>query len=525
MTSPQTLTGVRLPARDIQSVLQNRWARFLIPSLSDLFFLAILGWIFMSSGPAGWQGLLEDGDVGWHIRTGQWILNHHAVPHHDLYSFSKPDAPWFAWEWLTDVMDGALERVGGLKAIVLMAGVVIAVFATTVIRRMVWRGSHLFIAMAAALLAIGSSTVHFLARPHIFTLLLLSISVWMVEADREKPSRRIWLLVPLTVVWTNLHGGFLALIALLGLAAAGLVIERKFGSAIRYAGLTAACAAASVVNPYGIQLHKHVGEYLKSDWIRNMIQEFQSPSFRNESMMQYEALLLVGVMVAGLLLKRGRVVEAMWIVFFAHMSLSSVRHVPVYVTVAAPILAFELSDLWRKWTADAKKSSLAGIINGMAGDAMRHFRRTSAWPVAVVLALIMIGHPIPWPTDFGPQLFPVAMVHAHPDVILNKRVLTTDQWSDYLIYVNPQQKVFIDGRSDFYGPEIGNDYIGMMNGRWDWDRILEKYRFDSALVPVDGALAQLLKTRGDWGIVQDDGKRILLVHRGASVPATGNPEP
>ena len=103
MTPPQTLPAMRAPARSIESVLTSRWARLLIPSLSDLFFLAILVWLFMSSGAAGWQGLLADGDVGWHIRTGEYILDHHAVPHQDLYSFSKPGAPWFAWEWGSDV--------------------------------------------------------------------------------------------------------------------------------------------------------------------------------------------------------------------------------------------------------------------------------------------------------------------------------------------------------------------------------------------------------------------------------------
>src|SRR5580693_3836095 len=225
MTSPQALSGVRIPGRSIESVLAKRWARLVIPSLSDLFFLAILGWLFMSSGSAGWQGLLVDGDVGWHIRTGQYILDHHAVPHHDLYSFSKPDAPWYAWEWLTDVIDGSVHRLAGLKGIVLLAGVVIAIFATTLIRRMVWRDVHLFVAMIVALVGVGSASIHFLARPHIFTLLLLSISVWMIEADRKQRSRRIWLLVPITVVWTNLHGGFLALIAVLALTAAGSAVE------------------------------------------------------------------------------------------------------------------------------------------------------------------------------------------------------------------------------------------------------------------------------------------------------------
>jgi hypothetical protein len=530
MTSPQALPGVRIPARSIESVLASRWARIAIPSLSDLFFLAILGWVFMSSGSAGWQGLLVDGDVGWHIRTGEWILNHHAVPHHDLYSFSKPDAPWYAWEWLTDVIDGSLHRAAGLKGIVLMAGVVIALFATTLIRRMVWRGVHLFVAMVVALVGVGAASIHFLARPHIFTLLLLSISVWMIEADRKQASRRIWLLVPITVVWTNLHGGFLAVIAVLGVASVGIAIESwmgraNFRDALRYAGLTCACAAASLVNPYGYGLHQHVIEYLRSDWIRNVIQEFQSPSFRNENMLQFEGLLFAGLIAAGMLFRRGRVVEGLWILLFANMSLSSVRHVPVYVTVTVPIIAAEIAEWWRVWTANAQKSSLPGIINAMAADSIRQFRRTSAWPVIAVVALMLIGRPIPWPTDFAPEVFPVTMVHQHADLFQNARLMTTDQWADYLIYLNPGEKFFVDGRSDFYGPEVGNEYIHLMNGQWDWQKIMDKYRFNVALLPIESSLSQLLKLRPEWRIVEDDGKRILLVRPITSVLPTGNPGP
>src|SRR5580692_1161562 len=71
-------SGARAGSQSIESVLTNRWARILIPSLSDLFFLAILVWLFLSGGSAGWQGLLADADVGWHIRTGEYILDHHA---------------------------------------------------------------------------------------------------------------------------------------------------------------------------------------------------------------------------------------------------------------------------------------------------------------------------------------------------------------------------------------------------------------------------------------------------------------
>lgn len=530
MNSPDSLApslspGIRPGQRSIESVLENRWARLLIPSLSDLFFIAMMVWLF-AGGPFGWQGLLSDGDAGWHIRTGEWILDHGAVPYQDLFSFSKPGGQWFAWEWLADVIDAGLYRIAGLKGVVLFAAVIITTFATTLVRRMTWRGTHLFAALLLALLGVGASSVHFLARPHIFTLLFLSIAVWMIEADRAHASRRIWLLVPLTVVWTNLHGGFLSLIAILGLTAVGTAIEvwlgngRTIRDSLRYGALTIACGAASLVNPYGWNLHIHVAEYLRSDWIRNVVQEFQSPSFRDENMLHFEALLLAGVLVAAGLLARKRVVEAIWIVFWVHMALGSVRHAPVYVTVAVPIIGVELGALWTRFTAAAKKNSLSAIINQMAADSLPAFRRTSILPFATVLALVLIGPPIKWPTDFPSQLFPTKMVAKHGDLILNSRVLTTDQWADYLIFRNPQQRVFVDGRSDFYGKEIGLDYMRVLNGHWKWRQILDQYQFNLALVPVDMAIAQLLKSDPQWRAVEDDGKQILLVRTPTSVPST-----
>src|ERR1039457_5212 len=75
--------------------------RWLVPSLSDLFFITLFLWLFVAGGD-GWHGLLLDGDIGWHIRTGEYILDHGAVPKTDLFTFTKPGAPWFAWEWLSD---------------------------------------------------------------------------------------------------------------------------------------------------------------------------------------------------------------------------------------------------------------------------------------------------------------------------------------------------------------------------------------------------------------------------------------
>jgi hypothetical protein len=525
--SPAPATAVSA-AGQLPGAAGRSWLRAFVPSLSDLFFIALIAWLFMSSGEHGWKSLLSDADVGWHIRTGEYVLNRHAVPHHDLYSFSKPGAPWYAWEWLTDVIDALLFRASGLKGVVLMAGLLIAAFATTLVRRMVSSGANLFVTLLVALMGVGAASMHFLARPHVITLALLSISMWMIEADRRRQSGRIWMLVPVSLVWTNLHGGFVVLIAVLGLAAVGSAIEawagkRRTGAADwararRYAGLAAGCAAVSLVNPYGWQLHAHIMEYLRSDWIRRVVQEFQSPSFRDENMLQFEALLFVGLMAAGTSFRSARVTEGLWVLFCGYEALSSIRHVPVFVAITAPMIAREMTSWWAAWAGGAPRNSAAGILNQISTDLLPGFQRNGIWPVLFAAGLALPLAPILWPKDFPEQVFPIKLIHAHEQEILRSRVLTTDQWADYLIFLHPEQKVFVDGRSDFYGPEIGDRFLGLVSGRPGWEKTMKDYGFDLVLLPTDTPLIQLLKGRPEWREAAHDDKRTLLVRTKAAVP-------
>src|SRR5712691_8819810 len=217
MPSLTTTADVVVPAQR-----EWNWTRVLAPSLVDCFFAALLAWLFIGGGG---KMLLADGDTGWHIRTGDYILEHHGVPRTDLFTFTKPDEPWFAWEWLTDVLFSSLHSIWGLKAISLVAGLALCGAATLVFCRMLWSGGNLFLSLVVALLANGATLVHFLARPHVFTFLLLAGCLWLLARDRRRPDAVIWLLAPITAVWVNLHGGFLSLLICLGLTTAGYGLE------------------------------------------------------------------------------------------------------------------------------------------------------------------------------------------------------------------------------------------------------------------------------------------------------------
>src|SRR6266446_3585596 len=108
----------------------------LLPSLTDVAFLLPL--IFLFGGMNGVRTMLGDGDTGWHVRTGEWILAHHQVPRVDMFSFSRTGAPWFAWEWLWDVLFAMLHQRWGMASVVLASILVICV-TTALLFRLVRR--------------------------------------------------------------------------------------------------------------------------------------------------------------------------------------------------------------------------------------------------------------------------------------------------------------------------------------------------------------------------------------------------
>ncbi len=496
----------------------NVFARWLTPSFSDVFFVALFLWLFAAGG-YGWQGLLFDGDIGWHIRTGEHILDNGAVPSTDLFSYTRPGAPWFAWEWLSDVGFAWAHRFAGLKAVVLVAAIVLSLWALLLLRQALWRGANSWVALLITLLGVSASAIHFLARPHIVTLLLATVTVWMIESDRRSARWRVWLLIPLTALWTNLHGGFVIGIALVAMAAAGSAAEWWAGVCeppriFRYTALTVGCAGASLFNPYGIRLHIHIADFLRSGWIQGVVQEFQAPTFRSENQSQYEVLLVVGLGLATVLISRRRYVEALWIVALGHLSLTSARNIPLYVTVAAPLIAELLSALWSKGIERLPLNSVPRILFDLGGNMAPGFRRISLWIVAFLLLISSGGVITNWPMDFPAVLFPVSLIRANENRLITGRVLTTDQWADYLIYsFYPRQRVFVDGRSDFFGAELGQEYIRASLGDYRWREILDRHAVNVVLAPVTWPLATLLKVTPDWRVLADDGQAILFSRR------------
>lgn len=177
----------------------ERW----LPPISVLaILLPLLGayWVF-----GGMGSLLSDPNTGVHVRAGQWILAHRAVPRHDIFSFTLPGRAWCDWEWLSDVIYAAIHRVWGLAGVAalslaLLCLVSLIVYGTARIY------SNRAVAFATALLVMGATTIHWLARPHLFSWLFVALFCFVVERTRRSGKKRALLVLPvLTALWVQLH--------------------------------------------------------------------------------------------------------------------------------------------------------------------------------------------------------------------------------------------------------------------------------------------------------------------------------
>ena len=503
-------------------------ARFL-PSLTDIAFLMPLMFIFIKLDGA--RTLLGDGDTGWHIRTGEWILAHHRVPQVDMFSYSLPGAPWFAWEWLWDVLFAMLHQRWGMAAVVLASLVVVCATNALLFRLIRRKCGNGLVAIAVTLLATGGCAIHWLARPHLFTLLFFAITLHITERAAEGRVKLLWWLVPLTLVWTNMHGGFfvvfLVLACYIGSDLLNAAIDPDAGQRLRFLHATQpwilaalACFAVTFINPYGWGLHQHIFHYITDPYQLQHITEFQSMNFHSPVVVYFEPLMAATFLTALWDARHRRFASVFLGLGWLHLALIAQRNLPLFAIAASPLVA-------RAAVAAIDSVQLAPVaawLRSLAAWFMRSTRgfeetdRIGRVHLAAILPVAIVGMLLFAPRPAGAKFTSTYDPHAFPEHALSllrgpetQHIFAEDQWGDYLIYhLYPAKQVFIDGRSDFYGEKFGLGYLDLIGVKYDWQQTLDKYSIDTIVIAPRFALASTLKISRDWRVVYDDGISVVF---------------
>ncbi len=507
---------------DVPNTETQRWLVRVLPSLTDLAFLLPLFLLFGLL--PGSQVLLADGDTGWHIRTGDWILQHGMVPTTDIFSFTKPHQAWFAWEWGWDVVFAAVHSFAGLAGVVFVNVLLLGLVSVLLFRLIRRCSDNDALAVLFTMLAVCASMIHWLARPHLVSWVFVLIFSHVIFSAERGNFKGLYSLPLLTLAWTNLHGGFLVGVVLLltsavaesvrAFLASKNVWRDAYANSRPYLLCALGCLAASFINPYTWHLHQHVFTYLRDSKLLDNIQEFQSIDFHHPSSIFFEGMLLLGIPAAFWCLSRGKIAAGLSILLWAHLSLVSGRNAPIFVLIAAPWAASMALEYARRLARVSWLRKTSAAVSEICAE-FSPLDRIERWHVVSAAAVLFVAfalgaHKPGFEAQFKPKNFAIENVPVLGQM-KGLRVFTSDQWGDYLIYrFYPAQRVFMDGRSDFYGSELVGIYQHIMSAQYDWESDLKRFSIEAVMVKPDAPLAAVLKESPHWKMLFDNGSVIVF---------------
>lgn len=483
--------------------------KWLIPDIALVLAAITMLYCLISFG--GMQQFFRDSDSGWHIRNGERVLASGQVPQTDPFSFSKPNGAWFAWEWLADCTMAKAHEWDGLRGVFLLYLGVLGLV-TWLWVQLLWTVKTWFlVAAVSAWVMLTTSSIHWLARPHLYGWVFLLLVVILCERPSARLNWKTILLVFIgSILWANMHASFF-----LGTAIFALYAGEKWlrgDLAWKPLGVCALVSfAAGFINPYGWHVHQHIISYLQDKELLSRIGEFQTFNFHVDGA---EALVVGLVLVAvgiGLSIEQGNFARGILCLVLFTGALRSARGLPLLVLVGLPLA---LSSICR---AIENAKGLPSFVRDFANynanlrkmDA--NFRGYALVPVLLVLFVITSRSALfSKPTGFPEGTYPVALSAQIEKLPEDARLFSTDKFGGYLIYrFDGRRKVFFDGRSDYYGANFFKDYLLIPEVKPGWEAQWNRWNFTHALVPKDSTLTEMLPVKG-WRQIGKDETAILF---------------
>ncbi|MFO0805273.1 MAG: hypothetical protein U0791_19390 [Gemmataceae bacterium] len=503
--------------------------RFFRPETA--FFLAV--WLILLIAFRE-RGFYDPGAL-WHIRVGD-LIQERGFPQHDPFTYTFEGHIWIPQQWGAEVLMSAAHRIGGFDTMLLGFAALVAGLFTMIYRRASQSGMG---PLLAAILVGGSLSVgafHYFVRPHMFTIALMGWTM-MCVVDYERGRVGVWRivgLIPLFVIWTNLHGGVLGGTLTLGAAVAGwglIFLANRYWkpidvptpianwrSAWLLVGIVAACGLTPFVNPFGLELLNTWQRIVGSRVLQYIVNEHMplDPSTPlGMTVVGFGIFYLV--MLGGVFPKLPRVSWLVPLIWLA-LSFKGIRQAPLFaITAAVSLVDLWPHTVWHRLLVKYGDGSLARAPSGTPN-------RSASWaaiPAIAVFAsfLLHVNHvPVPvvgagWARlddDFIPVELTAEMQAYAASRPPGTRIFNDANLGGYLIYHTPSLKIFMDDRCELYGDEaiayysetmgLPPEQLGPRFEEWS-----NRLKFERAIVMIDPTgeskppIEQYLSGRpGEW---------------------------
>ncbi|HYA28143.1 MAG TPA: hypothetical protein VEI95_04945 [Acidobacteriota bacterium] len=487
----------------------------LLPSIGNMVFVALLVVLVFGTG----NGILNDGDTGYHIRTGEVILKTGRVPTKDIYSSHVPALKWTAHEWLAEVIMAVVFKATGLTGLVLFFALLLAATHWLLYRVLRSQSESCILVILITLLATTTSSSHWLARPHVFSLLITLVWVHLLDQFQYRNQHTLKFLPWIMLLWVNLHGGFFIGIVLLVVYITGNILHsfagypnqarqhrRKAKILSCYLILT---LVASLINPIGAKILLFPIKLTSDRFIMDRVIEFLSPNFHD--VLPFKYMLLATICVLALSQVSLNLIETGLILLLSYMALYSARHVSLYAIIVAPLLLKSCESVLRNLPTQLFNFIRLRDQNLSAIDAKISGYFWPSFSIILIVSLALVGN---LQFQFNEKRFPVAAVEFIMRENITGKMFNNDEFGDYIIFSAwPRYRVFMDGRSDMYGEKLGAPYLKVANVQPGWKDVLSQYNIDWIIFDTDSALSAALREQNDWHAVYSDQVATIFIKK------------
>jgi hypothetical protein len=464
-------------------------------------FLSIL---IMASRP------MVDPDTWWHLRTGQWILDHRMLLTADPFSFTRFGEAYYYPAWLSQILMAGLFSIGGLPLLnLLFTSVLILAF---LLVYSTLRGDA-FLTVLVLVLAAVASEIYWSARPQLFTFLFGACFYFVIRRFLLEGKNALWILPPIMLLWVNMHPGFIVGFILLGVAVAGrgvkYLAERsprnpKSGNTMRWLlGITAACLAAACINPIGPAIFAYPLETVSVRFLLRFIQEWRSPDFHTVQAQIFLALFLLAWTAIAFSPERPDITDYLHLVVFGVMGFVACRNTYLLSIVAPAVIMRHGDPILRRWFPRWNPDHPVSRRESVAQS--------------IILAVAAVGSAVWIVTAYSgterklmEAQQPAAAVEYLKDLPEQGRMFNAYNWGSYLVWAVPSRPVFVDGRTDLYGDEILDEYIRVIYAQEGWRDILRKWDIRLVFVEPTESIVPVLLADG-WTEGYRDSQAIILL--------------
>lgn len=466
----------------------------------------IVGLAAMLRALASPLALLHDPDTYLHIAAGRWMLARHALPTADPFSYTMAGAHWAPGEWLGEIILAAIYGAASWGGVVVLTA---ACFGAAV-GLLTWFLSRRLEPLPAVIAALAGAVLvlpHLLARPHVLALPLMVLWCGALMAARDDERGPPWVLLPVMVLWANLHASFLFGIALAGFLGGEAVLypaagATRAGEVSRWGLFVAATLAAALVNANGVVALTQPFRLMTMPALQSGFGEWLPADFAKFPAL--EAWLL-GILALGLATgARLRWTRIALVAGLAHMALAHVRHADLLGLVGPLALAAGLGPRLAALTRPAAGSPLLRAAARLAQPAqLPGVALTLALGVALSLPVLL--RPI---DRSGDAATPRAALAAAQRLALAGPVFNSESFGGYLTFSGVP--VFIDGRIELYGNDFLAAYLAAERGdAAALQGLLNRYHAGWALLQAGSPVVAALDRLPGWRRVYADDNAVV----------------